>query len=97
MMATASSLASASPIVENKASTTALAVALDTEARAATCVLSSDLFMRLTPEKFGWQATTTCRSISVTASRVSLTALMEPPMFGFMEPLTGADLGSRTG
>ena len=29
--------------------------------------------------------------------RVSLTALMEPPMFGFMEPLTGADLGSRTG
>ena len=28
---------------------------------------------------------------------VSLTALMEPPMFGFMEPLTGADLGSRTG
>ena len=28
---------------------------------------------------------------------LSLTALMEPPMFGFMEPLTGADLGSRTG
>ena len=29
--------------------------------------------------------------------RVSLTALMEPPMFGFMEPPAGADLGSRTG
>ena len=29
--------------------------------------------------------------------RVSRTALMEPPMFGFMEPLTGADLWSRTG
>ena len=29
--------------------------------------------------------------------RLSLTALMEPPMFGFMEPLTGADLWSRTG
>ena len=28
---------------------------------------------------------------------LSLTALMEPPMFGFMEPPTGADLGSRTG
>ena len=31
------------------------------------------------------------------AARLSLTALMEPPMFGFMEPLTGADLWSRTG
>ena len=31
------------------------------------------------------------------AALVSLTALMEPPMFGFMEPLTGADLWSRTG
>ena len=28
---------------------------------------------------------------------VSVTALMEPPMSGLMEPLTGADLGSRTG
>ena len=28
---------------------------------------------------------------------LSPTALMEPPMFGFMEPLMGADLGSRTG
>ena len=28
---------------------------------------------------------------------LSRTALMEPPMFGFMEPLTGADLWSRTG
>ena len=27
---------------------------------------------------------------------LSLTALMEPPMFGCMEPLTGADLCSRT-
>ena len=30
-------------------------------------------------------------------SGLSLTALMEPPMFGFMEPLTGADLWPRTG
>ena len=28
---------------------------------------------------------------------MSVTALMEPPMSGLMEPLTGADLGSRTG
>ena len=28
---------------------------------------------------------------------LSVTALMEPPMSGLMEPLTGADLGSRTG
>jgi prevent-host-death family protein len=28
---------------------------------------------------------------------LSLTALMEPPMSGLMEPLTGADLGSRRG
>ena len=28
---------------------------------------------------------------------LSRTALMEPPMFGFMEPLTGADLWSRMG
>ena len=27
---------------------------------------------------------------------LSLTAVMESPMFGLMEPLTGADLGSRT-
>ena len=33
----------------------------------------------------------------VTIDYVSRTALMEPPMFGFMEPLSGADLGSRTG
>ena len=32
-----------------------------------------------------------------TEFRVSVTALMEPPMSGLMEPLTGADLGSRTG
>ena len=30
-------------------------------------------------------------------TRLSVTALMEPPMSGLMEPLTGADLGSRTG
>ena len=28
---------------------------------------------------------------------LSLTALMEPPMFALMGPLTGADLGSGTG
>ena len=28
---------------------------------------------------------------------LSLTTLMEPPMFGLMEPLTGAALGSRRG
>ena len=37
-----------------------------------------------------------CRTIEVLQT-VSLTALMEPPMSGLMEPLTGADLGSRTG
>ena len=31
------------------------------------------------------------------ARLLSVTALMEPPMSGLMEPLTGADLGSRTG
>ena len=30
-------------------------------------------------------------------AELSRTALMEPPMFGLMEPLSGADLGSRTG
>ena len=34
---------------------------------------------------------------SASALTLSLTALMEPPMSGLMEPLTGADLGSRTG
>ena len=37
------------------------------------------------------------RPFAVRDRRVSVTALMEPPMSGLMEPLTGADLGSRTG
>lgn len=30
-------------------------------------------------------------------NKLSLTALMEPPVFGVMKPLTVADPGSRTG
>ena len=48
-MATVSSLASASPMAENTAETTLSASALETETWAATCVLSSDLFMRRFP------------------------------------------------
>ena len=45
------------------------------------------------------KAAKAARAIAAESSRqeLSLTALMEPPMSGLMEPLTGADLGSRTG
>ena len=38
-----------------------------------------------------------CDALSCFSVVLSVTALMEPPMSGLMEPLTGADLGSRTG
>ena len=49
-MATVSSLASASPIIENAVETMVSAVILETPARAATWAQSSDLFMRRSPQ-----------------------------------------------
>ena len=37
------------------------------------------------------------KDLAAETDLMSLTALMEPPMFGLMEPLTGADPESRTG
>ena len=58
------------------------------------CVTSSRCLFR---HRRGGMSGTVSGSGVDRGRRLSLTALMEPPMSGSMEPLTGADLGSRTG